>query len=64
MIFPLLAAQFARENRPGVARSVVTGLRMVNFITIPSVCALIVLAHPMVQTLFERGTLPGQRDRA
>ena len=27
-----------------------------NFITIPSVCALIVLAHPMVQTLFERGT--------
>ncbi len=56
VIFPLLAAQFARENRRGVARSVVTGLRLVNFITIPSVCALIVLAHPMVQTLFERGT--------
>ena len=63
VIFPLLAAQFARENRRGVARSVVTGLRLVNFITIPSVCALIVLAHPMVQALFERGTLPGQRDR-
>ena len=59
VIFPLLAAQFARENRRGVARSVVTGLRLVNFITIPSVCALIVLAHPMVQALFERGTLPG-----
>jgi len=56
VIFPLLAAQFARENRRGVARSVVTGLRLVNFITIPSVCALIVLAHPMVQALFERGT--------
>ena len=56
VIFPLLAAQFARENRRGVARSAVTGLRLVNFITIPSVCALIVLAHPMVQTLFERGT--------
>jgi putative peptidoglycan lipid II flippase len=56
VIFPLLAAQFARENRRGVARSVVTGLRIVNFITIPSVCALIVLAHPMVQALFERGT--------
>ncbi len=56
VIFPLLAAQFAHENRGGVARSVVTGLRLVNFITIPSVCALIVLAHPMVQALFERGT--------
>jgi putative peptidoglycan lipid II flippase len=56
VIFPLLAAQFARENRRGIARSVVTGLRLVNFITIPSVCAYIVLAHPMVQALFERGT--------
>jgi putative peptidoglycan lipid II flippase len=56
VIFPLLAAQFARENRRGVARSVVTGLRLVNFITIPFACAFIVLAHPMVQTLFERGT--------
>jgi putative peptidoglycan lipid II flippase len=56
VIFPLLAAQFAQENRRGVARSLVTGLRLVNFITIPSMCALIVLAHPMVQALFERGT--------
>ncbi len=56
VIFPLLAAQFAKDNRRGVARSVVTGLRLVNFITIPSTCALVVLAHPMIQTLFERGT--------
>jgi putative peptidoglycan lipid II flippase len=56
VIFPLLAAQFARDNRRGVARSLITGLRLVNFITIPAVCALIVLSKPMVQTLFERGT--------
>jgi putative peptidoglycan lipid II flippase len=56
VIFPLLATQFARDNRRGVARSLVTGLRLVNFITIPAVCALLVLARPMVQTLFERGT--------
>jgi putative peptidoglycan lipid II flippase len=56
VIFPLLAAQFASENRRGVARSAVTGLRLVNLITIPSVCALIVLAYPIVQTLFQRGT--------
>ncbi len=54
VIFPLLAAQFARSNRIGVGRSVVTGLRLVNFITIPSMIALIILARPIVQTLFER----------
>lgn len=55
VIFPLLAAQFARDNRRAVARSAVTGLRLVNLIAIPSVCGLVVLAHPMVQALFERG---------
>ncbi len=60
VIFPLLAAQFARDNRRGVARSAVTGLRLVNFITLPSVFALIVLAQPMVQTLFERGSFGPQ----
>jgi putative peptidoglycan lipid II flippase len=56
VIFPLLASHFARANRIAVGQSMTMGLRLVNFITIPSVCALIVLAHPMVQTLFERGT--------
>ncbi len=55
VIFPLLASQFARANRNAVGESVTLGLRLVNCITIPSVCALIVLAYPMVQTLFERG---------
>jgi putative peptidoglycan lipid II flippase len=59
VIFPLLASQFAKSNRVGVGNSVITGLRLVNFITIPSVCALIVLAHPMVETLFQRGTFRG-----
>ncbi|MFN2450542.1 MAG: murein biosynthesis integral membrane protein MurJ [Candidatus Baltobacteraceae bacterium] len=56
VIFPLLAAHFARNNRNAVGISVTLGLRLVNFITIPSVCALIVLAHPIVQALFERGS--------
>ncbi len=56
VIFPLLAAEFAKSNRAGVGQSVVIGLRLVNFIIIPSVCALIVLARPIVQTLFERGS--------
>lgn len=55
VIFPLLASQFATANRGAVAGSVTLGLRLVNFITIPSVCALLFLAYPIVQTLFQRG---------
>jgi putative peptidoglycan lipid II flippase len=56
VIFPLLASQFARQNRRAVGSSVTLGLRLVNFVTIPSVCALIALAYPMVQALFQRGS--------
>jgi putative peptidoglycan lipid II flippase len=56
VIFPLLASHFAQDNRRAVGSSVTLGLRLVNFITIPSVCALVALAYPIVQTLFQRGT--------
>ena len=56
VIFPLLAAHFARKNRGAIARSIETGLRPVNFITIPAMCALMVLSYPIVQALFERGS--------
>ncbi len=55
VIFPLLATQFAAANRKGIARSVEMGLRLVNFITLPSVLALVVLARPMFAALFQRG---------
>jgi putative peptidoglycan lipid II flippase len=55
VIFPLLASQFASANRVGVKRSVVMGLRMVNFITIPSVFGLTTLSRPIVSALFQRG---------
>ena len=55
VIFPLLASQFASANRVGIRYNVVMGLRMVNFITIPAVFALIILARPMIATLFQRG---------
>ena len=55
VIFPLLASQFASSNRPGIKQSVVMGLRLVNFITIPSVVGLIVLGRPLIAVLFERG---------
>jgi putative peptidoglycan lipid II flippase len=55
VIFPLLASQFASANRAGIRRNVVMGLRLVNFITIPAVFALIALGRPMIAVLFQRG---------
>ncbi len=55
VIFPLLASQFASADRTGIRRSVLMGLRLVNFITVPAVFALIVLGHPIVAALFQRG---------
>lgn len=55
VIFPLFASQFASANRVGIKGSVVMGLRLVNFITIPSVFGLIALGHPIVAALFQRG---------
>ncbi|TAM59271.1 murein biosynthesis integral membrane protein MurJ [bacterium] len=55
VIFPLLSRQFARKDNETLRETIVTGLRMVNFISVPAVVALIILARPIVATLFERG---------
>jgi putative peptidoglycan lipid II flippase len=55
VIFPVFASQFASKNRPAMRRSIATGLKIVLFLTIPSVLGLCMLAGPIVQTLFERG---------
>ena len=55
VIFPVFASQFAGKNRAAMRRSIAAGLRMVIFLTIPSVVGLCMLAGPIVQTLFERG---------
>jgi len=55
VIFPIFSGQFASKNRPAMRRSIATGLKIVLFLTIPSVLGLCMLAGPIVQTLFERG---------
>lgn len=55
VIFPLFAGQFASKNRTAMRRSIATGLKIVLFLTIPSAIGLVMLAGPIVQTLFERG---------
>jgi putative peptidoglycan lipid II flippase len=55
VIFPVAASQFASRNQAGLRYSVSIGLRLVNLITIPAMCGLVVLAPLLVQTLFQRG---------
>ncbi len=55
VIFPVLAAHFAHGNRVAMRQSVATGLKLVIFLTVPSALGLIMLAGPIVRTLFERG---------
>jgi putative peptidoglycan lipid II flippase len=55
VIFPVFASQFANRNRLGMRRSIATSLQLVIFCTVPSALGLIMLAGPIVRTLFERG---------
>jgi len=55
VIFPVIASQFASNDRAGIRRSTTLALRMVSFIVIPCAAGFIALAYPIVQALFERG---------
>jgi putative peptidoglycan lipid II flippase len=52
---PSLAEQAAAKDRRGFHETMVSVIRMVGFIVLPSSVALIVLAFPIVSRLFERG---------
>lgn len=54
-VFPTLA-EMANRNQIAALRSTMVGtLRTIFFLTIPSAVGLIVLATPLIQTIFERG---------
>ncbi len=55
VLFPIIAAHFASSNHQGIRRSLSLALGMVSFVAVPSAFGLAILAHPIVQTLFERG---------
>lgn len=52
---PTLSEQAAHEDLEGFRRTLTSVLRMVGFVILPSMAALIVLALPIVEGLFERG---------
>ncbi len=60
VIFPVFASQFANRNGKAMRGSIATSLQLVIFLTVPSALGLIVLAGPIVRTLFERGAFNGE----
>jgi putative peptidoglycan lipid II flippase len=52
---PDIARHAAVGDRPGIRRTVAEGLRLMLMLNVPATLALIVLAHPIVELLLERG---------
>jgi len=52
---PTMASQVATEDLKAVKKTCLLALRSSLFITIPSSVGLVVLGHPIIQTLLERG---------
>lgn len=52
---PALSEQAAHEDLAGFRQTLTSVLRMVGFVVLPSAAALVVLARPIVEGLFERG---------
>ncbi|TFG92492.1 MAG: murein biosynthesis integral membrane protein MurJ, partial [Candidatus Atribacteria bacterium] len=55
-IFPTLAKHIAENNIPEFKKSLLFGLRMLLFTTIPSAVGLIVLKDSMIRLIYEHGT--------
>lgn len=57
---PSLAEQAAHEDLAGFRSTLLSVIRMIGFVILPSAVALIVLALPIVRGLFERGAFDRQ----
>jgi putative peptidoglycan lipid II flippase len=54
-IFPTLSKQMAKNNIPEFKKSLLFGLKMLIFITVPSAVGLIVLKDSLIRLIFEHG---------
>ncbi|MBA7615605.1 putative lipid II flippase MurJ [subsurface metagenome] len=54
-IFPTLAKQTAKNNITEFKKSLLFGLKMLLFITVPSAVGLIVLRDPLIRLIYEHG---------
>ena len=55
-IFPTLSKSIVKNNIPEFKKSLLFGLRMLLFTTVPSAIGLIVLKDPIVRLIYEHGT--------
>ena len=54
-IFPLLSAKAASDDHAGLADVLARGIRLSLFIALPAAVGLILIAQPLVATLYQRG---------
>ncbi len=59
-VFPSLAEQSASANHAQLCRTMVSAMRFILYLTIPASIGLIVLSHPIVRLLYERGEFTAQ----
>ncbi|TAN05381.1 MAG: murein biosynthesis integral membrane protein MurJ [Rhodanobacteraceae bacterium] len=55
VILPALSRHHVTSDREGFSRSLDWGLRMTLLIALPAMCGLLLLAEPLVATLFQNG---------
>lgn len=59
VLFPQLARLAAREDYAGMRATIGTGLRQIALLLIPAGAAMLALAEPIVQLVYERGEWTG-----
>ena len=59
-VFPSLAEQSATKNHDELRRTMLNAMRFILYLTIPASIGLIVLSHPVVHLLYERGQFTAQ----
>ncbi len=62
-IFPTLSADAARMDMKKLKETMIFGLRMVFFLTLPAMVGLIVLSKPIIALLFQRGEFSADSTR-
>ncbi len=55
VLFPTLSRQAARQDLPGMRRTVGIGMRQINLLLIPAAALTMVLATPITRLVYQRG---------
>jgi len=59
-LLPTFSQQVAHQDIKGMKRTIVFSFKLIFFITFPAAVGLVVLSHPIIQVLFQRGVFDEQ----